>query len=209
MKARWMLYALLFSVAVNIAAVAVIAYYWSKGPVSARAKPPRRPAEPWAELNLTEKQKARFDSIRDDYFRSMHPMWEELRKERTALASAVLNGPADSAQVAQHIRRISELQAQMELRTLRFFTQLRDELSPEQAARFRKMIEDMVKQRGPRPHRRREFRGEDGPGNPDLNKPNQLQREGGGLNEKSRSDSDDACFAADCGLCARSAWPML
>ncbi|MDZ7374744.1 MAG: Spy/CpxP family protein refolding chaperone [candidate division KSB1 bacterium] len=206
MRARWTIYALLFSVAVNIAAVAVVIYLWTAGPRRGVGKGfSRPPREPWTELGLTPGQKAQFDSMRQEYFRSLHPLRERLREERAALARAVLEEGADSLAVAERVQKISQIQAEMELRTLRFFGELRKVLTPEQAARFQKTIEDIVRRREPRVRGRRE---------PPFPEPREERREhplpdmpkpqGGGLNEKSRGNWDDARFAADdyVGLCA-------
>jgi len=151
MRPKWTLYALLFSVAVNIAAVGVLIYYGT-------ARPPARwvhqfhrpPHDPWAYLNPTEEQRERLDSLRVAYFRSLRPLRAKLVRERIALAGLALAGEADSAAFLQHVERISQIQSEMELHTLRFFRHVREVLSPEQAQAFQDRVIQFM-QRGHRP----------------------------------------------------------
>lgn len=183
MRPRWLLYALLFSVAVNIAVVGVLIYGWTAGPPG---KPPRMPRPPhhlWDELNLSDEQRAEFDSIRSRYFRDLRPLHEQLREERSKLAELSLAERVDSTQIRRHVEEISRLQTRMELRTLKFFRELQSVLRPEQKEKFREITLRVFlrKWRQSRPRR-------------DQQKPSPEERKeerdirGGDQHEKTRSD---------------------
>ena len=161
MRDRWTIYALLFSAAVNIAAVSVLIYFWTAGPPAReRALPRRGHHARLTELGLTEEQRAAFDSIRARYLRDMRPLWEELHQRRRELTDLVLSDQPDSARIRQLVDRISSLQVEMELRSLRFFRDLRGVLTPEQLRKFRRMTEERMRHRPPmfRRHSRHRMR---------------------------------------------------
>ena len=147
MRSRWLVYVLIFSVAVNIAAVGTLVYYWTRPgrpPGGFRHGPKRDLA---AMLDLEKAQQVQLDSLRRVYFERLKPLRKELRRERARLSAVLEQNAVDSLILKQHIARIAELQARVELETAKHLHQMQKLLTPEQRAKFRRFLRDRMKMR--------------------------------------------------------------
>ncbi len=145
MRQKWLLYALLFSVAINIAAVGTLVYYWVGPHGRSAAWPPKSHRGGFEEtLGLSSSQKVALDSLRARYFRELRPLRRQLHKERRRLSELMEKDTVDSLALKTEARRIAELQAQMELLTMKHIREMANVMTPEQKEKFHKLLRERM-----------------------------------------------------------------
>ena len=145
MRQKWLLYGLLFSVAINVAAVGTLVYYW----VGPHGRPPAGPHRPHRggfeqALGLSPEQKVKLDSLRAKYFRSLRPLRRQLHEERRALTDLMEEATVDSAALKKHVERIADLQAKMELLTVQHVREMSSVMTPEQREEFHRLLRERM-----------------------------------------------------------------
>lgn len=158
MKSKWLIIVLVFSVAVNAAALITIGYQWSKQwwkhhPLS---KPPfsefhremlRR------KLDMTEEQYRKVKVAHDKFDKEMETMQSSLRAKREALFHQLRAHDPDRAEIDTLLVEIAALQADLERRVVDNLLEMKDVLTPEQRKKLLSLID----------HRFREHREHFGP----------------------------------------------
>jgi len=170
MKNKWLIMVLIFSVAVNAAALITIGYQWSRH--RGRHEPLSRP--PFSQshremlqrrLNLTEDQAQKVKNAQEQVAKEMDTMRKTLRSKRGELVHLLREPHPDRTEIDSLLVEISALQADLERRIVDMLLNLKGVLTPEQREKFLSLIDRHLREdtgpMGPgRPGRRGFFRPE-------------------------------------------------
>jgi Spy/CpxP family protein refolding chaperone len=146
MKNKWLILILIFSVAVNVAALFTIGvqwsrHFWRQHPL---AKPPF--SEQHRELlrrklNLTEDQYQQVKEAHDAFNAEMETMHSSLRAKREALFRQLRAPDPDLAEIDTLLVEMATLQADIERKVVDNLLSMKNVLTPEQRERFLSLID--------------------------------------------------------------------
>jgi Spy/CpxP family protein refolding chaperone len=132
--------ALIFSLAVNIAAAGTIAYFWVKKP------PPPPPVaisdklEPapfgTSKLGLSSEQRRQFRELRRPHRNKIKDIRQEARLKRGELLEELSREDPDMERVKALVQEISSIQASLEMEMVQRMVEFKKVLNPEQRERF-------------------------------------------------------------------------
>ncbi len=139
MKNRWMTVLLIFSLAVNIAAVATLTYFWRQNQLPAVPPPPgmarqplERPLPPWRNLDLPPASRKELFELR----RQFHAQIVELRRaadeSRWQLMHQLMQPNIDKDSLNASLQTLTAKQMEMERMTVNHLLELRSHLTNEQ-----------------------------------------------------------------------------
>ncbi|MFQ6091566.1 MAG: Spy/CpxP family protein refolding chaperone [bacterium] len=141
MRSKWLILALVFSVAVNGAALVTIGYQWwrsrqpARPPIELRREILRR------QLNLTEDQFRRVRDAQGQVAEEMEAMRKSLRAKRAELVRLLREPDPDRAEIDARLREIATLQADLERRVVDNLLKLKGVLTPEQREKLLSIID--------------------------------------------------------------------
>jgi Spy/CpxP family protein refolding chaperone len=143
MKRDWLLYLVIFSLALNVGTIGTFAYLHLRHRQEMAIQVPEPPPirELWGNLNLDDNQRAFLKKKWPNHFRQVRSLRQELAQRRQELLGLVKNDPASWPGLQAKIKEISGLQGRLEEEVLRFFLQFQKELKPEQNAAFLVLME--------------------------------------------------------------------
>jgi Spy/CpxP family protein refolding chaperone len=136
MKRNWLLYLLIFSLALNVSAIGTVAYlHWHRPPEAM----PSSEAAPMPfrkllkELDLDQQQRQTFRAMAPEHWRKVREMRDELAQQRQELFALIKQEslPAWPA-VQSKIREIGSLQLQLEEEKVHHLMDIQKNLRPEQ-----------------------------------------------------------------------------
>ncbi len=112
------------------------------------------------ELELTDDQAAKYDTLRQAFFSEMQPIVKEIHNLRIGLTDAIFAENQDEAQVRGLINQIAELEKKRELTMFSHVNQVRAICKPEQRIKLKDLMRDVMIQirpeiRGGRPEHRK------------------------------------------------------
>jgi flagellar basal body-associated protein FliL len=116
------------------------------------------------ELKLNKTQSDEIEKLRDEHFKKVSPIFEDIHKLKDELFAQMPS--KDSIKAAEITNKIGVKQSELELETFRHFQKVRDILDDTQKQKFEVIIKDMVKPEGFPP-----FRQGHHPENPDMPPP--------------------------------------
>jgi Spy/CpxP family protein refolding chaperone len=146
MMKKWLIIVLLFSVAVNVAALVTIGIQWSRH--LGRHHPLSRP--PFSEkhremlhrrLDLSEDQIQKVTEAQEQMVKEMETMRMTLRSKRRELAHLLKEPEPNRAEIDSLLVEISAVQADLERRVVDVLLNLRGLLTPEQREKFLALID--------------------------------------------------------------------
>jgi Spy/CpxP family protein refolding chaperone len=144
MKRDWLLYLVIFSLALNFGTIGTFAYlrYQDQKPaVGKEFPPPMGLRELWHGLNLNQAQRQDLRRLLPDHRRRVRAIRGELAQKRQELFD-LIKGEAPALNAIQaKIREISTLQGKLEEEMVRFLLELKTRLSPEQHAAFVSLVQ--------------------------------------------------------------------
>ncbi len=149
MKRNWLLYLVIFSLALNFGTIGTLIYlrYQDKTPRLAREMPPPMPMRDlWKNLNLDDSQRqavhhlfpehrAKIDGIRQDLFQKRQELFELLKAEAP-----------DMAAIRAKISEVSALQGNLEEEMVRHLFEFKKLLKPEQNTAFLNLVRTRLDQ---------------------------------------------------------------
>jgi Spy/CpxP family protein refolding chaperone len=152
MKRNWLLYLVIFSLALNFGTIGAFAYlrYQDRGQRLYHGMPPPLPMRAlWGALKLDDSQRQAVHRLLPEHWGKIGEIRGALFLKRQELFD-LLKGenPAMSA-VRAKIGEISALQGQMEEEEVRFLLEIRKGLKPEQKVAFLDLIQRRLNQAGP------------------------------------------------------------
>ncbi|MBL7073838.1 periplasmic heavy metal sensor [candidate division KSB1 bacterium] len=166
MKKNWLLIVLIFSLAVNLAAVGTIGYHWW------RESRPRVKRPFWGRgwergpLKLTDSQIARMEDMWGTFRADLSGLRDQLHQKRGELIDLLRNAESDSLTIDRKLDEIAALQAKLEKRAIRKTVKMRNILTPQQREEFFTLFKDRFRHGRMMPHRRGRGPGRMGRGYP-------------------------------------------
>ncbi len=136
MKRDWLLYLVVFSLALNVGTIGFLFYLRHQDRQAAERReepPPGHMREVWGRLNLTPEQRRLLGTLAPDHRRRMRELRLELQAKRQDLLRLLQMEPLpDWPPVQVKVREISTLQGRLEEEVTRHLLTLQQHLNPEQ-----------------------------------------------------------------------------
>lgn len=104
----------------------------------------------YAEVGLEQKQIDTFKLLKEEYFRVMKPLWNEIRDLKDSLYTHLEKNPEDSL-INHYLVQISNKNMVADKNTFTHFSRLRTMCTPEQQIKFDTIIPKMVNRPWSRP----------------------------------------------------------
>lgn len=143
MKRNWLLYLVIFSLALNLGTIGTLAYlrYQDHAPAASRdAQPPLPMRALWGTLQLEDSQRQVLRGLFPEHRRQVRQLQGDLARKRLELFELMKDDSSwDAIQVK--IREISALQGNLEEEMVRFLLAFKKHLKPEQHAAFMDLVQ--------------------------------------------------------------------
>jgi Spy/CpxP family protein refolding chaperone len=157
MKRDWLLYLVIFSLALNLGTIGTFFYlrYQDRQATAGReVQPPLPLRELWGALQMDQSQRQALHSLMPDHRRKVREFRRELAQKRQELFDLVKGAAPDGDAIKGKIREISALQGGLEEEVARFLLEVKKHLKPEQHAAFVDLVQKRLGRamgpRGPR-----------------------------------------------------------
>lgn len=151
MKRDWLLYLVLFSLALNVGTIGTLAYmrYQDRGEAAIKQEqepPPLPMRELWRRLNLDQEQRQHLRQRAPEHFRRIRALRAELAEKRRELLGLLrAEEPPAWPAVQAKIREISDRQGKLEEEMVRHLLEIQKQLRPEQKAVFVSLLEQRLR----------------------------------------------------------------
>jgi Spy/CpxP family protein refolding chaperone len=136
MKRDWLLYLMIFSLALNAGAIGTFAYLYWQGPAGAPPPPGAAPLpfrQLLRELNLDQQQRQALRAMAPEHWRKVRGLEQELLQQRQELFGLIKqDNLPEWPPVEAKIREINNLQLQMEEEKVHHLMDIQKNLRPEQ-----------------------------------------------------------------------------
>ena len=136
MKQNWLIYLVIFSLALNLGTISTFAYLRHQdqhdkgvGPVP---PPPLRAL--WRELNLDNSQRQALRCLFPEHRQKVNEVRQELAQKRQELFNLIQNDATPMSAIQAKVKEISALQGSLEEEMIRFMLAFRKTLNPQQQA---------------------------------------------------------------------------
>jgi Spy/CpxP family protein refolding chaperone len=164
-KRNWLLYLVIFSLALNLGTIGTLVYlrYQDQRQAAAREMLPPLPLrELWTSLNLDAGQRQALRGLFPDHRRRVHELRGALAQKRLELFELLKGEAPPWSTIQNKVREISALQGSLEEEMARFLLEFKKHLKPGQDAAFLNLVQTRLGRAcgpmGPRhgaPHRGR------------------------------------------------------
>lgn len=170
MKRDWLLYLVIFSLALNLGTIGTFAYLRyqdHRAPALGGPPPPLLMRELWGRLHLDDEQRQAWRRLLPEHRQRVWQLRGDLAQKREELFLLIKGGAPPWQPILAKIREISDLQGRLEEEVVRFLLEFQKHLKPEQKSAFLNLVERRLQ-----PPRRPGFRRGPGkglaPGGPDC-----------------------------------------
>ena len=139
MKRNWLLYLVIFSLALNFGTIATLVYlrYQDKAQrLSQEIPPPMAMRALWGTLNLDQAQRQAVRGLFPEHRAKVMELRGELSQKRRELFDLIKGEAPAMTPVQAKVREISDLQGKLEEELVRFLLEFKKRLKPEQHAAF-------------------------------------------------------------------------
>lgn len=130
-----------------LANISLLWYYVWKKP--AKAEPKRQVEHPSArlkrEVGFNDQQATIYDSLREQHYRSIRPLFEDLRISRDSLLKMMHQPMVDDSLIARQSEIVYEKQKAIDLKMHRYFRSLRDLCSEDQKPKMDSFLNNLAK----------------------------------------------------------------
>jgi Spy/CpxP family protein refolding chaperone len=148
MKRDWLLYLVIFSLALNAGTIGGFAYlrYRDRQAAAVREEPPPLPfREMWRGLNLDQEQRQMLQQLAPEHRRRVWALRGELAEKRRELFTLLKSADTPPwPQVQGKIREVSELQGKLEEEVVQHLLAVQKHLKPEQKEKFATLLEQRL-----------------------------------------------------------------
>ena len=146
MKRDWLIYLVMFSLALNLGTIGTIVYlrYQDQQKLAAGPAPPPPPLPMkslWRELNLDESQRQTLRRLFPEHHQKVTAVRQELAQKRQELFDLIKVGSTPWSAIQAKVREISALQGSLEEEMARFMLEFKKNLNPEQHAAFLNLVQ--------------------------------------------------------------------
>jgi len=100
------------------------------------------------ELQLSREQDSSFNKMKEEHFRTMKPLWEDIRKSKDSLFRQMNNPAMNDSAISAFTERIAEKNKMADELMFRHFRELRKQCTPEQQQKFDTLIPQMMTRMG-------------------------------------------------------------
>lgn len=145
MKRDWLIYLVMFSLALNLGTIGTIFYLRSQdqqrlaaGPLP---PPPMSPRALWRELKLDESQRQTMRHLFPEHRQKVKAVRQELTQKRQELFELMKEASTPWSAIQAKIREISALQGGLEEEMARFMLEFKKNLNPEQHTAFLTLLQ--------------------------------------------------------------------
>ena len=139
MKRNWLLYLVIFSLALNFGTIATLVYlrYQDKAQrLSQEIPPPMAMRALWGTLNLDQAQRQAVRGLFPEHRAKVTELRGELYQKRRELFDLIKGEAPAMTPLQAKVREISDLQGKLEEELVRFLLEFKKRLKPEQHAAF-------------------------------------------------------------------------
>jgi Spy/CpxP family protein refolding chaperone len=138
-KRDWLIYLVIFSLALNLGTIGTFAYlrHQDQQQKAATPVPPPPPMRSlWRELNLDNSQRQALRGLFPEHRRKVDEVRQELTQKRQELFNLIQNDATPMSAIQAKIQEISALQGSLEEEMVRFMLAFKKNLNPQQQAAF-------------------------------------------------------------------------
>lgn len=150
MKKNWLLYLVIFALALNLGTIGVFAYLRSQDRKEVSKKEATGPVglrDLWRALNLDKEQRQTLRRLAPDHRRRIHQFRREMMAKRQELFDMLKGDKPEWSAIQAKIREISAQQGQLEEEVARFLLECKKHLRPEQQAAFIDLVDRRLRHR--------------------------------------------------------------
>ena len=140
MKRNWLIYLVIFSLALNLGAIGTIVYlrYRDHGG-HGLGSPPLRAL--WKELKMDESQRQALHRLFPEHHQKVQAVRRELAQKRQELFELIKGDSTPWSAIQAKIQEINTLQGSLEEEMARFMLEFKKNLTPEQHAAFLNLVQ--------------------------------------------------------------------
>lgn len=135
MKRDWLLYLVMFSLALNLGIIGTLAYWhYQEGQTEAarEALPPMALRELWHRLDLEPEQRQTIRRCLPPHRRQIREIRRDLGQKRHELFDLIKESPGEWPTIEAKLREVNALQGKLEQEMVRFLLEVQSQLKPEQ-----------------------------------------------------------------------------
>lgn len=150
-KNKWLLFLLGFLLLANITLLLSFFVFGERS--AGRAPEGNRPPQPpitgflSKELKMDAEQEAQLKALKEDRFKVIKPLWEEIRKTKDSLHNQLKNPAFTEAELAALTTRLAEKNKRSDELVFRYFQEVRKLCTPEQQVGFDTIVPQMLSRR--------------------------------------------------------------
>ena len=143
MKRDWLIYLVMFSLALNLGTIGTIIYlrYQDHREQVAQALPPPPLRALWRELKMDESQRQTLRRLFPEHHQKVKALRDELGQKRQELFDLIKGDSTPWSAIQAKIQEISALQGSLEEEMARFMLEFKKTLTPEQHAAFLNLVQ--------------------------------------------------------------------
>jgi Spy/CpxP family protein refolding chaperone len=144
MKRNWLLYLVIFSLALNFGTIGAFAYWRYQDRQAAMGKEVPGPMglrDLWLALKLDKEQRQTLRRVAPEHRRQVGQLRQEMMGKRQELFDLLKGEKPDWSAIQAKIREISAQQGRLEEEVVRFLLECKKHLKPEQQAAFISLVE--------------------------------------------------------------------
>ncbi len=144
MKRNWLIYLVIFSLALNLGTIGTIVYlrYQEHGEqVAGRGLPPPPLRALWRELKMDESQRQALRRLFPEHHQKVKAVRQELAQKRQELFDLIQGESTPWSAIQAKIQEINTLQGSLEEEMARFLLEFKKNLTPEQHAAFLNLVQ--------------------------------------------------------------------
>jgi Spy/CpxP family protein refolding chaperone len=145
-KRDWLLYLVMFSLALNLGTIGTIVYlrYQDHQQLAAGPGPPPPPLllkSLWRELNLDDSQRQTLRRLFPEHHQKVKAIRQDLAQKRQELFDLIKTDATPWSAIQAKVQEISALQGSLEEEMARFMLEFKKNLNPEQHAAFLNLVQ--------------------------------------------------------------------
>lgn len=144
MKRDWLIYLVIFSLALNLGTIGTIVYLRyqdNRAQIAGPASPPLPMRSLWRELKLDDSQRQALRRLFPEHHQKVKAVRQELAQKRQELFDLIKGDSTPWSAIQAKVQEISALQAGLEEEMARFMLEFKKNLNPEQHAAFLNLVQ--------------------------------------------------------------------